>query len=35
MNSWGILKFDWLRVTLLSDGGLHYGQEFSGGELCT
>ena len=32
---WRILKFDWPRVTLLSDGGLHYGQESFGGELCT
>jgi hypothetical protein len=31
----GILKYDWLRVRLLSDGGLHYGQEYTGGELCT
>ena len=35
MNSEGILKFDCLRVTLLSSGGLHYGQESLGGELCT
>ena len=34
MNSRGILKFDWPRVTLLSSGGLHYGQESFGGELC-
>jgi hypothetical protein len=31
----GILKFDWPRMTLLSGGGLHYGQEFFCGELCT
>ena len=29
------MKFDWLRVTLLSGGGLHYSQESSDGELCT
>ena len=35
MNSRGILKFDWPKATLLSGGGLHYGQEsFSGGH-CT
>ena len=31
----GILKFNWPRATLLSCGGLHYGQESFGGELCT
>ena len=35
MNSKGILKFHWLKVTLLFGGGLHYGQESFGGELCT
>ena len=35
MNSTGILKFDWPRVTLLSGGGLHIGQDSFGGELCT
>ena len=35
MNSKGILKFDWSRVTFLSGGGLHYGQEPFGEELCT
>ena len=35
MNSRGILKFDWPRLTLLSGGGLHYGQESFGEELCT
>jgi len=34
-NYRGILKFDWLRVTFLFSGGLHYGQESFGGELCT
>jgi hypothetical protein len=33
MISRGILKFDWSRVTLLSGGALHCGQEFFGGEL--
>ena len=34
MNSRGNLKFDWPRMTLLSGGGLHYGQEsFGGGTL--
>ena len=28
MNYRGILKFDWPRATLVSIGGLHYGQEF-------
>ena len=27
MNSRGILTFDWPRATILSGGGLHYGQE--------
>ena len=27
MKSRGILKFDWMRATLLFGGGLHYGQE--------
>ena len=35
MNSRGILKFDWPRATLLSGGGLHYGQESFGEEHCT
>ena len=35
MNSRGILKFDWPRVTLLSDIGLHCGQESFGAEFCT
>ena len=35
MNSRGIMKFDWPRVTLLSGGSLHYGQESFGGELGT
>ena len=35
MNSRGILNFDWSKVILLSVGGLHYGQEFFGGELYT
>ena len=35
MNSRRIQKFDWPRVTLLSGGGLHYGQESFGGEICT
>ena len=35
MNSRGILKFDWPRAILLSSGGIHYGQEFFGGEHCT
>ena len=35
MNSKGILKFDWPRVTLLSSDGLHYGQESFGGEHRT
>ena len=35
MNSRENLKFDWLRVTFLSSGGLHYDQESFGGELCT
>jgi hypothetical protein len=34
-NSRGILKYDWLRVRLLSGGGLYYGQESTNGELCT
>ena len=35
MNSRRNLKFDWRRVTLLSGGGLHYGQESFGLALCT
>ena len=35
IKSKGILNFDWVRVTLLSDGGLHYDQESFGGDLCT
>ena len=35
MNSRGFIKFDWPRATLLSGGGLHYGQESFGGEQCT
>ena len=35
MNSRAILEFDWPRATLSSGGGLHYGQEFFGGEHCT
>ena len=35
MNSTRISKFGWPRVTLLSGGSLHYGQESFGGELCT
>ena len=34
MNFKGSLKCDWPRVTLLSSGGLHYGQESFGGEHC-
>ena len=34
-DSRGILEFDWPRATLLSGGGLHYGQESSRGEHCT
>ena len=34
MNSRGILKFDWSRVTLLFGGGSHYNEESFGGELC-
>ena len=33
MNSRAIMKFDSPRVTLLSSGGLHYGQESFGGGL--
>ena len=35
MNSREILKFDQPRATLLSGGGLRYGQESFGGEHCT
>ena len=35
MNSKGFIKFDWPRATLLSGGGLHYGQESVGGEHWT
>lgn len=31
MNYRGKLKFDWLRVTFLSGGDLHYNQESFGG----
>ena len=35
MNSRGVLKFDWPRATLLSGGGLHYGQQSFGEEHYT
>ena len=35
LNSRGTLKFDWPRVTLLSGGGLHYGEESFRGDFCT
>ena len=35
INPRGILKVDWLRATLVSGGGLHYGQESFGREHCT
>ena len=35
MNSRGIQKFDWLKVTLLSSGGLHSSQKTFSGEHRT
>ena len=35
MNPREILKFDWSKVTPLSGGGLHYGEESFGGDHYT